>query len=127
MMGGAQHRFSERYIVVIPGFQGNLFRSGGNLERSINVDVPTVIHEEPAQEPQLVGGVSLYGRDVQRSGKSLSNPFAAPFGVHHGQGQRPIDLQLPARVPVLISEESDRSLRPYSAFDQQGQFEKQLR
>lgn len=54
MMSGAQHRFSERYVVVILGFpRPPLFRRG-DIERSINVDVPTVIHEEPAQQPQLV-------------------------------------------------------------------------
>jgi len=38
MMGGAHHRFSKRYIVVILGcFKASSFFGGGDIERSINV------------------------------------------------------------------------------------------
>jgi hypothetical protein len=40
-------------------------------------------------------------------------------------GATPYREHLSAKVLVLISETSDRSLRPDSAFDQQEQFEKQ--
>jgi hypothetical protein len=127
MMGGPQHRFSERDIVRIGGFQGHRFASRGDIERSINIGVPTVIPGKPVQELQLAGKVSLDGRNIQRPRKCLADQLTAPFGVHQGQGKRRRDFHLPARVFVLISETGDRSLRPDSAFDQQGKFEKQLR
>src|ERR1700726_2720110 len=87
MIGGSRHRFSERKIVGILGFQGHLFASRGNIELTINVVVPTVTHEEAAQELQLGGKVSLNDRNVQRPRKSLANTLAAPFGLHQREGQ----------------------------------------
>src|ERR1700684_357842 len=86
MMGSAQHRFGERYIVVIPGFHGHLFASRGDIELSIDVDMPTVIREEPAQKPQLVGNVFLHVRSVERSSECFVNQLATPFGVQQGEG-----------------------------------------
>jgi hypothetical protein len=78
MMGGPQHRFSERHIVVIFGFQGHLFASSGDIERSIDVGIPTVIPGKPVQELQLVGKISLYDRNVQRPRKCLANQLTTP-------------------------------------------------
>src|SRR3984957_14005874 len=92
IIGAAQHRFSERHVVRLLSFKGHLLASRGDIKRIINVYVPTAIHEEPAQELELVGKISLYDRNIQRPRKGLANALAAFLGVHQGQRQGRVDL-----------------------------------
>jgi hypothetical protein len=75
-VGCSQHPFSERRVVGIIGFESNLFASGGDIKRTLNVTVQTVIYEEPIQKPHLVGKVSLYGCHGKRPRKTLANALA---------------------------------------------------
>jgi hypothetical protein len=57
MIGGALHRFSERHVVGVLRFQSRFLASRGNIERAVNVDCPTRIQEQSAQNHELVGKV----------------------------------------------------------------------
>src|SRR5258707_15181799 len=57
MIGGAQHRFSERHVVGILYFQSHLLASRGNIERAMKVGGPARIQEQSAQQLELVGKV----------------------------------------------------------------------
>src|SRR5882757_7716516 len=57
MIGGAQHRFSERHIVGILYFQSHLLASRGNIERAVNVGGPARMQEQSAQQLELVDKV----------------------------------------------------------------------
>ena len=57
MIGGAQHRFSERHVAMVLHFQSHLLALRSNIERTVDVGGPTRIQEQPAQEPELAGKV----------------------------------------------------------------------
>src|SRR5882757_8291483 len=62
MIGGAQHRFSERHVVGILYFQSHLLASRRNSERAVNVGGPARMQEQSAQELELAGKVLPHGQ-----------------------------------------------------------------
>src|SRR6266700_4056217 len=87
MMSGAQHRFSKRHVVGIPRLQCYFFAPSGDLARPIYVCRPTRIHEQPTEEPKLVGQVVLFDRNVERPTKAFADALVAALHVHQRQWQ----------------------------------------